>query len=189
MNDINSQPVAVISAAIKRERERVAMSLSALAAKAGLAKSTLSQLEAGNGNPSIETLWAIATALDVPFSFLFEASPEDCELIRMDGGMLLQSDETDLRAVLLNRCPPARLRDIFRVQLRKGDVRHAKAHPAGSVEHVLLAWGEIRAGTESNLQHLKPGDYYRFPGDQPHIYECVSDGALFFLAMESRACA
>ena len=48
-------PTELIASAIGRERERAGLSLSALAAKAGLAKSTLSQLEAGKGNPSIET--------------------------------------------------------------------------------------------------------------------------------------
>ena len=45
------------------ERERAGMSLAELA-RAGLAKSTLSQLESGTGNPSLETLWALAMALD-----------------------------------------------------------------------------------------------------------------------------
>ena len=35
------------------------ISLTELARRAGLAKSTLSQLEAGTGNPSIETLWSL----------------------------------------------------------------------------------------------------------------------------------
>ena len=39
-----------LAAAIRRERERVGLSLSELAKRAGVAKSTLSQLEAGTGN-------------------------------------------------------------------------------------------------------------------------------------------
>ena len=63
-------PLAVIAAALRRERDRAGISQTELARRAGLAKSTLSQLEAGPGNPSIETLWALGVALGVPFSRL-----------------------------------------------------------------------------------------------------------------------
>ena len=52
-------PLATIAAALRRERERVGISIAELARRAGVAKSTLSQLEAGTGNPSIETLWSL----------------------------------------------------------------------------------------------------------------------------------
>ena len=58
------------------------MSLSELARKAGIAKSTLSQLEAGSGNPSIETLWALCVALDIPFSRLIEEKRAAVTVIR-----------------------------------------------------------------------------------------------------------
>jgi transcriptional regulator with XRE-family HTH domain len=48
------------------------LSLTELARRAGIAKSTLSQLESGAGNPSVETLWALAVALGVPFSRLVD---------------------------------------------------------------------------------------------------------------------
>ena len=56
----NITPIGLLSAAIRRERERVNLSVTELAKRAGIAKSTLSQLEAGSGNPSLETLWALA---------------------------------------------------------------------------------------------------------------------------------
>ena len=45
-------PIDRIAASIRRERERTGLSLSELARSAGVAKSTLSQLESGSGNPS-----------------------------------------------------------------------------------------------------------------------------------------
>ncbi|MDU3936443.1 MAG: helix-turn-helix transcriptional regulator, partial [Serratia liquefaciens] len=64
----NATPIGLLSAAIRRERERLGLSVTELARRAGIAKSTLSQLETGSGNPSLETLWALAMALDVPVS-------------------------------------------------------------------------------------------------------------------------
>jgi DNA-binding XRE family transcriptional regulator len=55
----------MIAKSLVRERLRTGLSLAEIARRAGIAKSTLSQLEAGNGNPSIETLWSLCVALDI----------------------------------------------------------------------------------------------------------------------------
>jgi len=65
-------PLQVIAASLRRERHRSGLSLTEVARRAGIAKSTLSQLESGTGNPSLETLWAICVALDAPFSRLLD---------------------------------------------------------------------------------------------------------------------
>ncbi|PVJ86390.1 transcriptional regulator, partial [Salmonella enterica subsp. enterica serovar Senftenberg] len=62
-----TQPISVIARSLVRERQRTGLSLAEIARRAGIAKSTLSQLEAGNGNPSLETLWSLCVALDIPF--------------------------------------------------------------------------------------------------------------------------
>lgn len=61
---LSSTPIGILAVAVKRERGRIGISVSELAKRAGIAKSTLSQLESGSGNPSLETLWALAMALD-----------------------------------------------------------------------------------------------------------------------------
>src|SRR3712207_6886947 len=91
----SSSPVAAVAASLQRERARAGLSLAELARRAGLAKSTLSQLEAGTGNPSIETLWALGVALDVPFSRLVEPPPTQIRVIRAGTGPRLQADEAD----------------------------------------------------------------------------------------------
>ncbi len=47
-----TQPISVIAKSLVRERLRTGLSLAEIARRAGIAKSTLSQLESGNGNPS-----------------------------------------------------------------------------------------------------------------------------------------
>ena len=63
--DTAAEVVALIAASLRRERARAGLSLTEVARRAGIAKSTLSQLESGTGNPSVETLWALGVALDV----------------------------------------------------------------------------------------------------------------------------
>lgn len=178
-------PNALVAKAVQRERLRAELSLSGLAEKAGLAKSTLSQLEAGHGNPSLETLWAIATALDVPFSFLFEFPQPDTTLIRAGEGVQVLSDVSPNSATLLADCPPARRRDLYRMEMRYGSIRASEPHHSGTIEHAFVASGHARLGPEGNLEEVGPGDYYRFPADGPHSYEALSETAVVLIVMDT----
>src|SRR5687768_8203163 len=72
------QPAAtVLARSLKRRRLERAISLSELARQSGVSKATLSGLERGIGNPSVDTVWALAQALNVPFGELFEDSADD----------------------------------------------------------------------------------------------------------------
>ena len=64
--------VRTVASNIRRLRQEANLTLAELAGAAGLGKSTLAQLESGKANPSVETLWAIAAALRVPFARLVE---------------------------------------------------------------------------------------------------------------------
>jgi transcriptional regulator with XRE-family HTH domain len=178
-------PLATIATALRRERERVGVSIAELARRAGLAKSTLSQLEAGTGNPSIETLWSLGVALGVPFSRLVEPPPSQVRVIRSGEGPRLRADEADFVATLLAAGSPHARRDIYVMELEPGKPREAEAHIPGSVEHIVVGGGRILAGPAGEPVELGPGDYITFPGDVPHHYEALED-AWAVLIMEHR---
>src|SRR5437763_7482422 len=117
-------PLEVIAASLRRERRRTGLSLTEVARRAGIAKSTLSQLEAGTGNPSVETLWAICVALDVPFSRLVDPPRPHIQVIRAHEGPTVAAAEAGYLATLLAACPPGARRDIYRIQ---ADPAHARA--------------------------------------------------------------
>jgi transcriptional regulator with XRE-family HTH domain len=116
-------PLDVIAASLRRERRRTGLSLTEVARRAGIAKSTLSQLESGTGNPSVETLWAICVALDVPFSRLVDPPRPHIQVIRAHEGPTVAAAEADYLATLLAACPPGARRDIYRIQAEPGHPR------------------------------------------------------------------
>lgn len=177
-------PIDAIAAAIRRERERVGLSLSELAKRAGVAKSTLSQLEAGTGNPSVETLWALGTALDVPFSRLVEPRVAPMIVIRAGQGPAIAASEANYVGTLLSVCPPGARRDIYLINTEPGPAREADPHLPGSIEHVVVISGRLRAGLPGQLVDLEPGDYAAFAGDVPHRYEALTPGTAAVLVME-----
>jgi transcriptional regulator with XRE-family HTH domain len=179
-------PLATIAAALRREREHAGISLTALARRAGVAKSTLSQLEAGTGNPSIETLWSLGVALGVPFSRLVEPPAPAVRVIRAGEGPRLAADRADFVATLLSAGSPHTRRDLYVMELEPGKPREAEAHLPGSVEHVVVAAGRLKAGPSDEPVELGPGDYIAFPGDAPHHYQALEAQTWAFLVMEHR---
>lgn len=177
-------PLQAIAAALRRERERHGLSLAELARRAGIAKSTLSQLESGSGNPSVETLWSLAVALDVPFARLVDPPAAPVQLVRFADRPVLRSGVSSFTSALLAACPPGARRDLHLMTAEPGSVRAAEAHIVGAVEHVIVMSGRWSVGPLDQLAVLEPGDYLRFAADQPHRYEALEPGSEAALVME-----
>ncbi|MDZ5078931.1 XRE family transcriptional regulator [Nesterenkonia sp. HG001] len=176
--------LAQIAAAVREERLRAGLSLSELARRVGISKSTVSQLETAQGNPSVETLWSIASTLGIPFARLVAAPSPRPQIIRAEERAAVPSATADFHAALLHSGSSPAQRDLYVVSLEPGDVREAEPHPPGSTEHVLIGSGRVRLGPADAPFLLHPGDYAVFPGDAPHSYEALTPGAWFTLLME-----
>ncbi|CCQ14280.1 Transcriptional regulator, XRE family [Rhodococcus sp. AW25M09] len=177
-------PIAAIAAALQQERRRVGLSLAEVARRAGIAKSTLSQLESGTGNPSIETLWALSVTLDVPFSRLVEPAKPSVRLIRAGEGPRFASDRADYTATLLASSPPNARRDIYLITAQVGEPRRSDPHSPGVVEHLVLSTGRAMVGPIDEAVELTPGDYVAYPGDAPHIFEALEPNTMAVLVTE-----
>lgn len=172
--------VLPIARNLRRLRTTRGMTLTALAEEAGIAKSTVSLIERGHGNPSIETVWALASALSVPFSSLFhEESPaDDVSVVRERDAAVVAVDqaglETDGMIVrhLLTRTD-GDLFEIYTLVLAEGAVRHAGAHVSGMFEHVTVAAGTVEVSTETFCEQISQGDLISFRTDRPHTYRVI----------------
>jgi transcriptional regulator with XRE-family HTH domain len=181
---VSSAPLATIAAALRRERERVGLSLTEAARRAGIAKSTLSQLESGTGNPSVETLWALAVALGVPISQLVDPPVPQVRVVRSGEGPRITSDHAAYAGILLAAGSPHSRRDLFVVEQEPGTVRQADPHIPGSIEHLIVAAGRMRVGPLGAAVEVGPGDYVSFRGDVAHTYEALEPGTWCVLVME-----
>lgn len=182
--DQRGAPLEVIAYSLRRERERIGLSLSELAKRAGIAKSTLSQLEAGAGNPSVETLWALGVALGVPFSRLVEPPKPKVQVIRAGEGPIVYSERADYTATLLASCPPHARRDIYLITAEPGSKRESDPHMPGVVEHVVIASGRALVGLTDEPIEVGPGDYVAYPGDLPHVFEALEAGTTACMVSE-----
>jgi transcriptional regulator with XRE-family HTH domain len=166
--------VRAVASNVRRLRAQAGLTLAELAAAAGLGKSTLAQLESGKANPSVETLWAIAAALEVPFARIVEEDRPSLRVVRASEVQPLLSAETPGWAGRLLSASHGRgTFDLYALDLEAGAVRHADPHHAGVTEHLLVVTGRLRAGPAGNAVELGAGDLVTFGADVPHVYEAL----------------
>jgi transcriptional regulator with XRE-family HTH domain len=166
--------VRTVAANVRALRMQADMTLAELASAAGLGKSTLAQLESGKGNPSVETLWAIAAALRVPFARIVDEQRPSLRVVRAAEVPPLHSAETPGWAGRLLTASHGRgTFDLYALDLEKGAVRHADPHHAGVLEHLVVVVGRLRAGPQDEPVLLEAGDLITFGADVPHVYEAL----------------
>ena len=180
-------PVVYVGQAVRRERARAGLSLSELARRAGLSKSTLSQIEAGCGNPSVETLWALSTTLGVPFGSLIDPPEPTVRLLRAGEGRPMLAEHAHYSVTLLSTSPPRARRDLYRVHAQPGADRLSDPHGPGTAEHVVIVAGRAVVGPVHEPTDLAPGDYLRYPGDVPHLFRALKPDTAAVIVLEDVA--
>lgn len=164
---------AQVGSAVRRLREHAGLSLSEVARRSGVGKATLSRLEAGERNPTLDTLFAITTALQVPLGTLLEASGQ-----RRTSG-------TAVDALLLDRHSTANwVAETYRLAIRP--VRQlSNAHLSGTTETLVVVDGRVRTGPVADPIELEAGQSASFRADTPHLYQGIGTTATCLLVMIS----
>ncbi|WP_404408612.1 helix-turn-helix domain-containing protein [Jeotgalibacillus malaysiensis] len=147
------------------------LSLDRLAQLTGVSKAMLGQIERGDANPSVGTIWKIANGLKISFSSLLAAPVSDVTVIRAETVEMLEEDHGRYRVYPIFTFDPVRQWEGYRVELDPGCHYQSESHGSGVEEYMTVIEGAlimIIAGTD---YILKSGDSIRFKADQPHDYK------------------
>lgn len=139
------------------------ISLSELARLAGISKSSLSEIEAGKRNPTVETLYALCGPLEVPLTALLGESPG------VDAASV-----AGVRTTLLSvRRLPGRIVEVFRIEFPAVGEHTSPGHGAGVREHLMIVEGALRVGPLGNEQVVREGESIAWGSDGMHRYQVV----------------
>ncbi|MFF8828732.1 helix-turn-helix domain-containing protein [Streptomyces sp. NPDC015131] len=151
---------------VRELRKEQGVSLSELARRSAIGKGTLSELESGRRNPTLETLYALTRALGVPLSGVLSAA----DPARISG------EAVD--AVLMDRTEDAdAVTEVFRIRIRADALQESAAHAPGTEERIVVLTGTARVGPASSPLLLHAGEQTAWPADVPHVYEAPSGDA------------
>lgn len=161
----------MLAANVKRARSRKGLSLSELARLSRLSKATLSQLEAGTGNPTIETVFSLSRALGMPISELLEKRASDeLTVVRAAEAEVLSGAGVDLRPLQTVEAGGV-IFEIYDQRVRAGSRQDSLGH-AGR-EHTVVQAGRLGVTVDGREVELAAGDYVAFDAALPHSYEAL----------------
>ncbi|MGQ5640451.1 MULTISPECIES: helix-turn-helix domain-containing protein [unclassified Streptomyces] len=175
----------MLAASVTRVRRAAGLTLSAVAARAGVSPAYVSQMESGAANPTIRTLCQIADALgSTPAELLggtgtgtaavpgfpprFAPAPL---LAQVDGHQGIW----DLTA------PGARRIGARLLHADLGDHDHPTAHPGE--EFVLVLAGSCRVAVAGSVRLLRPTDSCHFAATDDHHFTDASDDLLMLVVL------
>jgi len=162
---------------VRRFRLERGLSIGDVARRSGLSKQTLSKIEMGAGNPTVETLAAVGAALDVSLRRLVTEWGTPVFVQRADQGEWAEAAGRQERA-LDETYGSGYVQTLLVKMSRADDSGEIEAHPPGTLHHVYVISGKVRIGPLSDLVELAAGDFARFPGDALHRQVCVSERAV-----------
>lgn len=170
-----SEHTPLLGSNLQKWRTRRQMSVSALARAAEISKSTISELERGLGNPSLDTLWAIAKTLNVPLGALFvdARSSEEPEVRRYADAPTLAESEEGHVAKLLAGWPANGEIEIAVVTLAVDARRESQGNAPGVIERAVCVEDRVEVGSRDRSALLGIGDVITFRADQQHFYQAV----------------
>src|SRR4051794_21058024 len=160
---------------VRARRAARGMSVSELAREAGLSKTIVARIEAGAGNPSMETLWRVSRALQLPLgSLLAEDATPRGRAIPARSGEPLRGD-AGLSAWLLHAEGGEHRSEVFDLDLPAGTDQRSEPHLPGTQELVICTSGTLAAGPDGEAVELRPGDAVWFAADVAHGYAAITD--------------
>jgi transcriptional regulator with XRE-family HTH domain len=170
VDDGNERGIGELLAAnLRRLRIARHLSLSELARATAMSKATLSGIENGRANPTVETLAGLAAALQVPVTELLEEPPlgevrvaraASATFAPRDGLPHRQLESAALRGAL----------EVGEVALAARELHEVAAKAEGTRAGVYVLEGTLVAGPVERSTELGAGDYITFPADVPHVY-------------------
>ena len=169
----------LVSENIKRIRQEKNLSLGDLAKLSDVSKSMLAQIEKGEGNPTLSTLWKITNGMQVSFNTLI-AQPklpykvtklaEIEPILDMNGELKNYSLFSDIENNF----------SVYQIEVGKEISWISEAHLHGTAEFVIVIQGTLEIKLEEKTFILKKGENLWFKADVPHSYCNLDEGTTIF---------
>lgn len=153
--------------ALRRERD---WTLAQLAEATGVSKPMLGQIERGESNPTVYTLWKIAGGLDVPFSLFLGVADTPATVVRKSEHPVVYDEEGRYVVQNIVSVRNPRPTEMFYSRVRAGSAHVAQTHGSNVTEGIWLQSGTLNLELGEQTYCLSEGDSVHFVADIGHTY-------------------
>lgn len=172
MNDLN----LIIASNLKRIREDKKLSLEKVANITGVSKSMLGQIERGESNPTINTIWRIANGLKISFTSLVNSPQVEPTIVHKSDLEPLIEDNGKYRVFPVFPYEDGRRFEIYIIEIEKGGYFSSDTHGERTQEFITIVDGELTVLTNNKEYTVNKGDSITFRADKPHAYHNSGSG-------------
>jgi transcriptional regulator with XRE-family HTH domain len=173
--DTSRNPAAYLARNLISLRRVRRVTQQALAKAAGVPRSTVSNLESGEGNPSLAVLLKISQALGAPIDeLLSEPRTKVREWRAKEVGSRSRGQGVTIRSLVPEPVPD----EIMEVMdFAPGATMRGTPHLPGTREYFSCLDGSVTIFVAGHPHDLATGDVLGFPGNVPHFYRNASTGS------------
>lgn len=164
-----------ISSNLKKIRKDRSLSLENLAQMSGVSKSMLAQIERQESNPTVNTLWKIALALNISFTSLIEGEDEEIKIVKNSEITPLVEDEK--RFILYPVFPydnQSKFEVLF-IEIEKDGISYSQAHDNETYEYIVVYQGKMAVKLNNEEYVLSAGESIKYQANVNHSYQNVGD--------------
>lgn len=176
MTDFNK----IIGNNLKNIRKQRRLSLDKVAEITGVSKTNLALIEKGTSSPSINTLWKIASGLNVSFSYFMEENTSEIQVISLQKITPIFEYEKKMRIYSLFPYDREKKIEMFTVELDPGIKHESQPHNNGIEEFITVIKGELEITIDEQKYTLSCGDAVRYAANVYHSFENKTDSEITF---------
>ncbi|MEA2201410.1 MAG: hypothetical protein QOI89_2006 [Solirubrobacteraceae bacterium] len=179
---------ASLSRRLRSARVARGLSLKAVAEKAQISTSLLSQIERGKASPSLVSLVAIADALMIRPGMLLDDDEESATspVVRREERHVVD-DMHCRREYLMHLDDP--LLEVAELLMRPGSSTRPKLASHSGRDYGIVLQGQVRIEFDAGHEELGEGDYIAFDASRPHriVNETENEARVIWIIAHDRA--
>ncbi|KZN97070.1 helix-turn-helix domain-containing protein [Aeribacillus pallidus] len=156
-------------------RKRMALSLDKVSEKTGVSKAILAQIERGEANPTVSTLWKIANGLHVSFSALMKEEAASVQKISLSNIPAISDDNEKYKVYPMFTFEIGKPFEVFEAHLEPGHVHQSDEHAHGVQEILIIQKGALEIVIDGCSYVVREGEAIRFAADKKHDYKNITD--------------
>lgn len=164
----------IISENLKKLREVRKLSLEKVSKLTGVSKSMLGQIERGEVNPTVSTIWKISNGLKISFTQLMSRPELDIEHIDQSEIQPLIEDDGKIRNYPVFPFDSTRRFEMYSIEIDDGGNLNADAHPLDTQEFISVFTGTLLLQVNGVDYTVHAGNSIKFKADVPHTYKNIT---------------
>lgn len=170
----------IIGNKLKDIRNKRNLSLDEVNKLTGVSKAMLGQIERGQSNPTVSTLWKIATGLKVSFSLFIDENQDDLKVICQNDIDPIIEDNNRMKLYPIFPFDANKGFEIFTIELEPGCNHISTPHNDDVEEYIIVTEGQIEININDKKFILQKGNSIRFMANKPHAYKNINQNKSVF---------